>query len=475
MARLFIVFAIIALAVSGVYAAGGVHPSRDFNDDWKLGPQAYSFNRFTFYEAVDKAASLGLSWMEAYPGQRLSADFPDARLDHNMSSDLREKVKQKLAENGIKLYCYGVVGLPNNEKEARKVFDFCKDMGIANIASEPSEDSFDLIDRLAQEYRIGVAIHNHPNPSHYWNPDTVLKVCKGRSKYIGACADTGHWTRSGIDPLEAVKKLKDRIIYFHLKDLNEFGNKGAHDVPWGTGVSKPRQILEYLNEIGWKGYFSIEYEHNWDNSVPEIRQCVHWFEKTSAELNPGGWQRLFKDDLSNAINPKKNWKMEDDVLARVDKGGDIWSKDLYGNFILDLEFKVDKNTNSGVFIRTADIVKWLHTGIEIQIHDSYGSKVGKHICGAVYDCLAPETNPVKPAGQWNHMTIIAKDNIIKVAINGQWIIDMDLDNWTEAHKNPDGSDNKFNTAYKNMARVGHFGFQDHGHPVWYRNIKVKKI
>ncbi len=464
---------------------GGFHPPRDVYPGWQLGTQAYTFNRFTFFEAVDKAAELGLSWIEAYPGQKISADI-DGTMGPQMTAEQREAVKKKLAANGIRLVCFGVTGLPNDEAQSRQVFEFCKDMGIRNIASEPAEEAFDLIDRLAQEYQIYVAIHNHPQPSHYWNPDTVLKVCEGRSQYIGACADTGHWTRSGVDPLEAVKKLKDRIIYFHFKDLNEFGNRGAHDVPWGTGKSKPREILEYLHEIGWRGMFSIEYEHNWLNSVPEIRQCVHWFEKVAAELRPGGWRKLLAEDLSNATS-SGNWTLEDDVLARVAGGGDLWTKDRYGNFMLDLEFKVDKGSNSGVFIRTDNPKDNVQTGIEVQIFDSAGAQPGRHSCGAIYDCLAPATNPTLPAGQWNHLTIFAWNNRLAVSMNGEPLIRMDLDEWTEAGQNPtadaapntwpkpDGSKNKFRTAYKDLKREGHIGFQDHGNPVWYRNVKIRTL
>ena len=255
--------------------------------DFKLGMQAYSFNRFTFFEAVEKNKALEMKYIEAYPGQKLSKDKPDVKMDHNMSSADRKLALKKLRESGVKLMNYGVVGLPNNEAECRKVFDFAKEMGIETIVSEPPEDAFGLIDRLCEEYKINVAIHNHPKPSHYWDPDTVLKVCKGRSKRIGACADTGHWTRSGVDPLEAIKKLgaAKRIISLHFKDLNEFGNRGAHDVPWGTGVSQPGAILAELDRQKFKGVFSIEYEHNWLNSMPEISKCVAFFRKTAAELS----------------------------------------------------------------------------------------------------------------------------------------------------------------------------------------------
>ena len=99
----------------------------------------------------------------------------------------------------------------------------------------------------------------------------------------------------------------------------------------------------------------------------------------------------------------------------------------------------------------------------------------KHINGSVYDCLAPSANPVKGPGEWNHMTIACRDNMIYSAVNGEATIRMNMDEWPTAHENKDGSKNKFNIAYKDMARTGHIGFQDHGKPVWYRNIKIREF
>ena len=449
------------------------HPTIDAYDGWRLGSQAYTFNRFTFYEAVDKIASLGLDWVEAYPGQKLSKEKPDVEFIHTMPAEIRVEVKQKLSETGVILVNYGVVGLPNDEVECRKVFDFAKYMGIETIVSEPIEEAFDLIEKLCKEYQIKVAVHNHPKPSHYWNPDKVLEVCKGRSKQLGACCDTGHWMRSGINPLEAIKKLEGRIISLHFKDLNEFGIREAHDVVWGTGKADVKALLTELDRQNFKGVFSVEYEHNWENSLPEIRQCVDYFNKVAGDLNPSGWKNLLASELSNCIFNEGSWLMQDGVLA-WQGGGYIWTKERYGDFILDLEFKVSEGANSGVFFRTGDLKDIVHTGIEVQIHETTdGSKYGA--CGAIYDCLAPSKNVVKKAGEWNHYTITCKANNIYVVLNGEQIIDMDLNLWTEPHKNPDGTRNKFKTAYKDMPREGHIGFQDHGQPVWFRNLKIKEL
>jgi sugar phosphate isomerase/epimerase len=471
---------ILALAVQGGASSGPndapLYPSTDAYDGWKLSVQAWTFDKFTFAEAVEKAASAGLRWIEAYPGQKVGGTVGDAGMGPALSASDRAAVKRILADAGVRLVNFGVTELKNDEAECRRLFDFAKDMGIETIVAEPPPDAIALVDRLCGEYGINVAIHNHPKPSPYWNPDKVLEVTRGRSSRIGACADIGHWLRSGINPMEAIKKLKGRIITFHFKDLNVAGDPEAHDVVWGTGVANVRELLRELDRQKFQGVFSIEYEHNWDNNVPEVRQCVAAFEKMAGELKPGGWKRLIADDLSNCVLTPGGWTMVDGVLSPKEGGGDIWTKDRYGDFMLDLEFKLAKNTNSGVFLRTGSIEEWLHTAIEVQVLDSYGKKeVGREDCGAIFDCLAPRINAVKAPGEWNRYTITCRGNMITVVLNGERIIDMDLNRWTEAHKNPDGTPNKFNTAYKEMPRVGHIGLQYHGHPVWYRNLKIRPL
>lgn len=274
-----------ALPASAQDAAKGCPTAESIG--WQLGCQAYSFNKFTFYEAVDKTASLGLKWIEAYPGQRLCADKPESvKFDHSMPADLQKEVLAKLKSAGVTLVNYGVVGLSKDEAEARKVFEFAKAMGIQTIVSEPAPAALPMLDKLCAEYNIRIAIHNHPKPSMYWDYKKLLDATKKVSNRIGSCSDTGHWSRSGISPVEAITALANekRIVSLHFKDLNEFGNPEAHDVAWGTGKSEAKAVLAELYKTGFKGVFSIEYEYNWDNSVPDIAVCVANFEKMAQEL-----------------------------------------------------------------------------------------------------------------------------------------------------------------------------------------------
>lgn len=183
--------------------------------------------------------------------------------------------------------------------------------------------------------------------------------------------------------------------------------------------------------------------------------------------------------LSSWNFEKGGWTIDEDGnLARQPgkRGNYIWSKESFDDFTLDLDFKMSKGCNSGVFVRTANPKSPVQTGIEIQILDSHGrSGLGAHACGAIYDLVAPTTDAARAAGKWNHMTVTAKGSKLSVVLNSKLVAQMDLDRWAEAGKNPDGTKNKFKTALKDFKRSGFIGFQDHGKPVWLRNVRVKRL
>lgn len=188
-----------------------------------------------------------------------------------------------------------------------------------------------------------------------------------------------------------------------------------------------------------------------------------------------GWVQLFNGkDLTGWTCKPNGWQVEDGVLAWQKGCGYIWSEKTFGDFVLDLEAKVSKGCNSGIFIRT-NPRNAVQGGIEIQVLDSFGQQPNKHTFGAVYDALTPTKEASKKPGEWNRVTITCNANKIEVVVNGEPIIDMDLDKWTEGNKNPDGSKNKFKMPLKDFAREGHIGLQDHGKAVWYRNVRLKEL
>lgn len=192
-----------------------------------------------------------------------------------------------------------------------------------------------------------------------------------------------------------------------------------------------------------------------------------------------GWKLLFNGcSLGNwEFADPKAWVIDDGAICYTHNGGGmIRTRETYKNFTLQIDFRVDKGTNSGVFFRWTNANDPVQTGIEMQVLDSAAKQVpDKHDCGAVYDCLAPSANSMKPAGEWNRCRITCYNNWIDIILNGKHVIHMDLNQWTAAHKNPDGTPNKFNKAYKDMVQPGFIGLQDHGGKVWYKNIYLKEL
>lgn len=246
-----------------------VHPEAKLG--WQLGSQAYTFRLFNFFEAVKKIDSCNLRYVEAFPGQDIGGGIA-GKMDPNMDEATRKAILDKLKTTNVKVVAFGVTGA-NSEAEWEQLFKFCKAMGIQTITSEPDEKFIPLLSKLADKYEINVAIHNHPNPSHYWNPDIILNAIKGQSKRIGACADIGHWLRSGLEPVACLKKLEGHVLHSHMKDLNETGRNG-HDVHWGEGKCDIPGVIAELKRQNFKGTISAEYEYNWESNSADVAASV---------------------------------------------------------------------------------------------------------------------------------------------------------------------------------------------------------
>ena len=175
--------------------------------EFKVAIQCWTFRKFTFLETLGKVEALGVKYLEAYPGQKLGSSDPDATFNYDMSAENIQIAKDALKKHNIKIVSFGVVGFENTVEATKKVFEFAKKMGIETIVTEPKDDDLSILDKMVKEYGIKVAIHNHPLPSKYARPETVLKLITGYDERIGSCGDTGHWLRTGVNPIDALKLL----------------------------------------------------------------------------------------------------------------------------------------------------------------------------------------------------------------------------------------------------------------------------
>ena len=203
---------------------------------------------------------------------------------------------------------------------------------------------------------------------------------------------------------------------------------------------------------------------------------------TAAEKE-AGWLLLFDgksldDWMTSGRTPSKT-PVEDNSINPHGCGGYMMvHKQQWSNYVLSLDFKISKNCNSGVFVHTDSLTPRPgkdvgFNGIEVQILDS--PTAGYYDTGAIYDLVKPTKNAMKPVGEWNHLLVTCYENLITVVLNGEIVTIMDLDKFTRPNKRPDGTAHKFDVAFKEHARRGYIGLQDHGAPCWFKNIKLRPL
>ncbi len=190
----------------------------------------------------------------------------------------------------------------------------------------------------------------------------------------------------------------------------------------------------------------------------------------AAPADADGFVPMFNGKDLTGWKTAGNWVVEDGGVVTLEPrpGETGWQRydaylmtdRKYGDFVIDLEFKILEEGNSGVFFRVGDPLEPVEQGIEVQILDTYGlENPGHHDCGGVIRTAAPSKNMAKPAGEWNRYIITCANDQLTVVLNGEQIIDLKL------------SDSEM----KDRPAVGYIGFQDEAKRVWYRNVRIKEL
>ncbi len=187
-----------------------------------------------------------------------------------------------------------------------------------------------------------------------------------------------------------------------------------------------------------------------------------------------GWVNLLEGkDLTNHFQTKGNWILADDgVVALVPRKGEsgwqrydayLWAKKQYKDFAAEFEYKLEKGGNSGFYFHVGDLKEPVKKGIEVQIYDSgskaKNAKLTDHDSGGIIPGIPPTKNTAKKFGEWNKMRVTVKGNNVTVELNGEVVNDVPLDS----------------KSIKDRPPTGYIGFQDHGLPLWLRNIRVREL
>ncbi|MBT5063751.1 MAG: sugar phosphate isomerase/epimerase [Verrucomicrobia bacterium] len=231
-----------------------------------MGIQSYSLRAFGIDGALEKIEELELHFVELF--RMHYPPIPDPLKIAEMNAKLRK--------HDLSISAHGVQSFTKDHQKNKAFFEFAKKAGIRNISANPEKDSFESLNRLVAEYDIRIAIHNHGPGALYDAPLDALKAVAGYDKRIGFCADLGHYIRSGVDPVEVIYQLGDRLYGVHLKDFAE-QKKKTEGVIIGRGHLDVEGVFKALKKIGFPadGALSLEYEENPKDPMEDIRACLN--------------------------------------------------------------------------------------------------------------------------------------------------------------------------------------------------------
>ena len=260
---------------AGFPLSGWAQGPKKQEHEFAIGIQSYSLRGFSVEDAIQHAGALGCAHMEFY-----SAHFDPASKPAEI-----ESMKQTMGAAGMKMLGHGVNHFSADHEANRKLFVFAKAAGIKNLSADPDPDAFESLDRLVKEFDIRIAIHNH-GPNHRYNKALdVLDAVQPYDQRIGACADLGHYIRSGEDAVQVIRLLGDRLHGIHLKDFAEMKDK-THGVILGEGHLDVEGVFAALAHVKFPkdGCLSLEYEENEKDPIDDIRQCLAIAHKAAAKV-----------------------------------------------------------------------------------------------------------------------------------------------------------------------------------------------
>jgi sugar phosphate isomerase/epimerase len=258
-------------------------PKNERFGPFTIGVQSYTFREFDLEQCLKRMKELGLHYGEFYT----------KHIPFDSSPDQIKAILKTCKDYDVTPAGYGVLPFTKNHEANKKAFQLGKALGLKYLSADPTEDAFDSLDKLCDEYKIAIAIHPH-GPSgkklHRWySAEIILKAVKDHNELIGTCLDTGHLIRAAIlgeklDPAQQIRLMGKRNFAIHLKDNdNEAEKKGDPDsnVVFGKGALDVEAALKALKDVGFKGTIEVEYESHPKDPMPDMKECLAVLEKAA--------------------------------------------------------------------------------------------------------------------------------------------------------------------------------------------------
>jgi sugar phosphate isomerase/epimerase len=453
---------------------------------FKVGLQSYTLREFDEETALQQTTKLGLHYWEAFRNHIPISTVP---------AYIQEQ-KAKLEKAGIQLVAYGVVGFDGNEHKAREIFDFAKAMGLWSISADPNKDdaTFTLLDKLVEEYQIPIAIHNHGPGHRYDKVADILAMVKDRHPLIGACVDTGHYLRSGEDPVDVIAQLGPRVFGVHLKDVRtirtdeekarlaaelpknrvaQLNREGKVFTILGEGELNVVGVLRALRNLNYSKNVSLEYEEHPMNplsdveiSLTNLRAAVDYLDDKE-EGFVSLWDGKSFDNWKIGERPE-SWSIENgEIVSHGDRSHLFYVGPMapFKNFELRVDVKAEPNSNGGIYFHTKyQDEGWPNEGFETQVNNSYVKDPRK--TGSLYTVLDVHEQLI-PDNTWWTQDITVQGKRVIIKIDGRTVVDYTE---PEGYQPADGKPGR-------KIGEGTFALQAHDphSRVHFKNIRVRKL
>lgn len=230
----------------------------------KLGLASYSVRNFPLDTCLEMAKALDVKYL----------NFKDVHIPRTDPPEAIKAARAKVEAAGFTITGGGTLTFRNDEAAVRKDFEYARLAGMPLVVAAPSTDSLDLVEKIAKEFKIRVAIHNHgPEDKFFPSPYDAYKAIKGRDPLMGLCIDIGHSWRAGADPVKAVLDLKDRVYDMHVKDLADLKARDSQVIV-GKGLIDFPALFRALIAIKFSGNVALEYEIDVKDPLPGMLQSV---------------------------------------------------------------------------------------------------------------------------------------------------------------------------------------------------------
>jgi sugar phosphate isomerase/epimerase len=270
----FLSSSVLAMSASRPALGAVTKPQRPPYDGLKLGIASYTFRKFSLDQAIAMSKEAGAGCVS----------LKDVHLPYKSTPAERKEAREKVEAAGLVLISGGVIYMKNNEEEIRGFFEYAKDAGMPTMVCSPDVDALDTVEKMAKEYNIRIAIHNHgPGDKKYPSPLDVLRLVKDRDEHLGLCMDVGHTVRLGQDPVEAIHQCAHRLYDFHIKDETEAAPKGK-PTEVGLGVIDIVGVLKALVEQHYAYHVGLEYEAKENDPMPGVLESFGYMRGVLAAI-----------------------------------------------------------------------------------------------------------------------------------------------------------------------------------------------